>query len=74
VTLFRQLLTRSVQQFSANAVILEIREYRKDLYLSGFTHAEAKPDYLLIDDANVTWQRARTNVFCPRLRCDPYGA
>jgi hypothetical protein len=44
------------------------------LYLSGFTHAEAETNYPPIDDANVTWQRVRTNVFSPGLRCDPNGA
>ena len=74
MTQFRQLFTRPVQQFSADTTILEIREYRNDLYFSGFTHAEAKPDYLPIDNANVTRQRTGTNVFRPRLRCDAQGA
>ncbi len=74
MALFRQLLTRPVQQFSTDATMLEIREYCYDLYFSGFTHSEAKADDLPVDDADVTRKRAGTNVFCPRLRRNAYRA
>jgi hypothetical protein len=70
VALIRQLPTRPVKQFSTDAAILEIREYCQDLYFSGFTHSEAKADYFSVDDADMAWERAGTNVFCPGLRRD----
>jgi hypothetical protein len=58
----------------ADTTFFESRKERHDLYLSGFTHAEAEPDYFPIDDTDVTRQRARTNVFSPGFRCDANGA
>ena len=73
MTKFRQLPTCPIQQFSTDTETLKIRKHCDDLYLSGFTHAEAEPDYFSVDDTNVTRQRAGTNVFSPRFRCDADG-
>ena len=70
VTKFRQFPNSPIQQFSTNTKILKIRKHCEDLYLSGFAHAEAEANYFSIDKTNVTWKRARTNVFSPRFRCD----
>ena len=74
VTQFRQFLASPIQKFSADSKILKLREYCEDLYLSGFTHAEAEPDYGFIDHAYVTRQRPTANVYCPGFRCNAHGA
>ena len=70
----RQFATRPVQQFSTDTTILEIRKQRNDFYLSSLTRAEAESNYFPIEGADVTRQRARTDIFPPRFRCDADGA
>jgi hypothetical protein len=69
-----QVVTRPVQQFSADTTILEIRKQRNDFYLSGSTHAEAEANYFPINGADVARPRARADILSPRFQCDADGA
>lgn len=61
----RQMPRDPVQQFATDSAILKIRQQRKDHYLSTAAGAETVANDVLVDNADVAWQYAASNIFAP---------
>ncbi len=62
---FGQTIGRPLQQFPANAVILEVWQNHEDLDFAAVTRAEAIPDDIPGGCADVTRERSAADVFSP---------